>query len=466
MRLPIVLCALTALLHGAMTTRTQVLMGTFVSVTLPERYAPQIQKSFEIVKKVERALSSYQEGAAVYRLNHERKINIDPLTYEALRLSKRYYRQSGGYFDIAVGSITKRLYRFGEGGERVPTTSQLQEADVSFGGVHFNRRFAWLDRGITVDLGGMGKGFAADRVADYLHRQGVDAGIVALSGDIRCLDVCRIAVKNPFGAGIVASFETKHPDTAISTSGNYRRYIGNIANNHLIDPKRKASQRRFASITLLSFGDNTKIDAYATAAAVMPLHRAKAFLNASKLGYLIITTDGNITISENISEYTRNLRVEKLPEKKKQQQKTGELQRQKRGELDEHEDADAHDDQKTACDIEQCRGKKELERQDHRAFRTGGRKEKKVPRDKDENTHGPQMGKGRFQQPRSRFGLRESALVPQVEGFDTLGVDPQFFDKKHGSAEQKRQRENAKVEDRVTVASLHGNYPFLRGANR
>jgi len=290
-----------------MLERTQVLMGTYVKITLPKEEAPSLQKSFDILRAVEHSLSSYDHQADIYRLNHNRTAQLTPYSYEALVLSKKYYDRSDGYFDIAVGSITKELYRFGEG-ERLVSDEDLTNANTDIRGLHFNRKKAWLDEGTVIDLGGMGKGFGVDKVAQYLHEQNITQGVIALSGDIRCLDVCNMAIQNPFGEGIVAEFITKEPNTAISTSGNYRRYIESTKHNHLIDPKKRASQQLFASITLLSHGDNSAIDAYATAASVMPLKKARSFLDSLDVGYVLITNSGDQYVSDNLGEFVEQLR--------------------------------------------------------------------------------------------------------------------------------------------------------------
>ncbi|MGB6019388.1 MAG: FAD:protein FMN transferase, partial [Sulfurimonadaceae bacterium] len=268
------------------------------------------QKSFEILRSVERSLSSYGPQADIYRLNHERSSMISPYTYEALLLSKRYYQESDGYFDITVGSITKELYRFGEE-TRIASKRELKNAKVDFKGLHFDTEKAWLDKGTIIDLGGMGKGFGVDKVALYLKEQNITEGKVALSGDIRCLDICKMAIQNPFGEGNMAEFITKQPNTAISTSGNYRRFVESKRDNHLIDPKQKESQQLFASITLLSHGTNSDIDAYATAASVMPLEKAITFLDGLNVGYVLITNSGERYINDNIERFTENLHFTK-----------------------------------------------------------------------------------------------------------------------------------------------------------
>ncbi|HHH72702.1 MAG TPA: hypothetical protein ENL04_02635 [Sulfuricurvum sp.] len=177
--------------------RSQVMMGTIVTLSVMPERANVLQKAFNRIKQVEDALSSYAPRADIYRLNHDRNVSIGPDTYEALQLSRRYYRESSGYFNIAVGAITHERFHFGEQ-TRLPSTQELDDAHLNLDGLSFDRYRASLFGKINLDLGGMGKGFAADKANDVFRDNNVTRGRIALSGDIRCIDRCEIAITNPF----------------------------------------------------------------------------------------------------------------------------------------------------------------------------------------------------------------------------------------------------------------------------
>lgn len=284
-------------------------MSTFVTITVDERDADLITEGFDIIKEVEKSLSSYDPDAKIYRLNKNRRAELDGFSYEALLLSKKYYAATDGYFDITIGSITKDLYRFGED-ERVASLAELAGANVSFGALRFNEGEAFLEEGAKVDLGGMGKGFGVDKAAEFFRSKDAKSVLIAASGDIRCLSLCRIEVQSPFKEDdVLLSFETIKDDLGITTSGNYNRYIISTKNNHLIDPKAKKPQSLFVSITLVSDISSSDLDAYATAASVMPMKKAYEFLDALGVGYIVMQSDGELVIGKNISEYTKNLLI-------------------------------------------------------------------------------------------------------------------------------------------------------------
>ena len=293
-------------LGAEMFSRTKVALGTFVTISLPLKDKHFIEDGFSIIHAVELSLSSYNSQAKIYQLNENKYIDLDAYTYEALMLSRKYFRKSDGYFNIAIGSVTKDLYKFGEE-EKTPSNDILMQSNVNYRSLYFSKKEAFLREGIKVDLGGMGKGYAVDKVTEYFESKGMKKAVIAASGDIRCLDTCKIEVENPFSQDSLATFTTQLPNMGISTSGNYNRYVQSTKHNHLINPKLKKSQINFVSVTLVSKLSNSDLDAYATAASVMPLDKAYVFLNGLNLGYIVMESDKTVKISENLNAFTKNL---------------------------------------------------------------------------------------------------------------------------------------------------------------
>ena len=293
-------------ISAEMLSRSKVAMGTFVTISLDEQNKNYIEDGFNIVNDVELSLSSYNPEATIYKLNKNKTVSLDTHTYESLLLSKKYHEQTNGYFDITIGSITKDLYKFGEA-EMIPIKSKLENAIVDFKGLSFTNKEAFILKNMKVDLGGMGKGFAVDEVYKYFKAKNIKKAIIAASGDIRCIGECTIDVADPDTDSTMLSFVTLQNDMAISTSGNYNRYVTSVEHNHLINPKSKKSQLNFVSITLISTMSNSELDAYATAVSVMPSDAAYKFLNALDLAYIIMQSDKKLRYSDNIDKYIKNL---------------------------------------------------------------------------------------------------------------------------------------------------------------
>ena len=289
-------------------SRTQVIMSTFVTISTQQESGKYIEDAFNIIKDVDLSLSSFNSDATIFLLNKNRQVELDNYAYEALKLSEKYYVKTDGYFDITIGSITKDLYRFGND-ERLVSSQELANAKVSFNALHVRKKRASLDDGIKIDLGGMGKGFAVDKAAEYFRAKDIKDAIISASGDIRCLSTCEIDIQDPFSDGVLLSFETTKKDLGITTSGNYNRYIESTKSNHLINPKEKKSQTKFVSITLIGSLSSADLDAYATASSVMPMKKSYKFLESLGIGYIVLQSNNKLVISDNISMYTKNLVV-------------------------------------------------------------------------------------------------------------------------------------------------------------
>jgi len=290
-----------------MIQRTQVIMGTFASISLDKEQKALLRPSFKILQNVENSLSSYKATSPIFELNCEKQALLDNYAFEAVQLSLTYYKHTAGYFDIAIGRITKDLYRFGEN-EKLPLQKELRNSSTAINQLVLQGNKATLSGNIKVDLGGMGKGFGVDKVSEFLIKKRVKRAVIALSGDIRCIGKCKIAINNPLHVNAqLASFTMQN--SGVSTSGNYNRYVKSRQYNHLINPKTKQSEQQFLSITLVSNLPSATLDAYATAASVMPMQKAYAFLNAQALGYIILQTDKQLVVSPNMTEYVTDLQL-------------------------------------------------------------------------------------------------------------------------------------------------------------
>ncbi len=291
------------LLFGA--ERTQVHMGTLISVNVADENLSD--GVFSLFENLDQRLSTYKENSEISSLNRDYEINASKETHDILERSLEMYRLSDGAFDVTIGSLTHGAYRFGYEDEHLPRPSEVRRLGKLVGS---NRMVLEGNRvrllpGTVVDLGGIGKGYAVDLAIDMLKKRGVEKGVVAASGDIGCLGPCEVQIRDPFHPqGHIAAVVSTLPRFAISTSGNYERYIKNKTHNHLIDPKTGLSERRYASITLIDSGDNTRIDALATAVSVMEEKKGRKLLDSLGIGYILIYNDKTVvssTIGEGIT---------------------------------------------------------------------------------------------------------------------------------------------------------------------
>ena len=113
-------------------SRTRSLMGTYVTISLEEKHNKEISASFDLIQKIEDSLSTYDNNATLAKLNKTHAVPFDNYLAEAITLSKDYYKETNGYFDITIGSISKNLYHFGEEKDLFSYTKRTQKCQAQY----------------------------------------------------------------------------------------------------------------------------------------------------------------------------------------------------------------------------------------------------------------------------------------------------------------------------------------------
>lgn len=265
------LVALSELAHAEPVTvrRSQMLMGTLVEVTAVAADKPHAQQAAAAalaeVRRLEALLSTWIPTSEVSRINAAAgrgAVKVSPETLDLIRRSLEIARLTEGGFNIAMGpaidawSITEH--------PRIPDDGELEALrpllDLSQVGVDEGTGTVFLKRaGMRLDVGGIGKGFAADAAARAMQAAGAFAGVVALSGDIKTFGLLPDGQRFLFGIqhprkeeAILARLELQ--DEAISTAGDYQRYFeyDGVRYHHILDPRTLKPARRCQSVTVVA----------------------------------------------------------------------------------------------------------------------------------------------------------------------------------------------------------------------
>jgi thiamine biosynthesis lipoprotein len=158
---------------------------------------------------------------------------------------------------------------------------------------------------MTVDLGAIAQGYAADRVAAILRQYQITSALINIGGEIVAIGqspkgrLWRIGIRHPRAEGIIETVEIEN--MALSTSGDYEKYfmINNRRYPHIINPKTGFPALDFVSITI--FADNAAFaDAIATATAIMGPVDGLKFLDSLNIrGIMYFEENGELKRIEN-----------------------------------------------------------------------------------------------------------------------------------------------------------------------
>lgn len=200
----------------------------------------------------------------VWKLNHSlgAPTVVSEDTAFVLNLANEMYQKSGGAFDITVAPVTA-LWDFHSETPTPPNPETLKRAVSLVNGscVEVSGTTVTLKEGVTIDLGGIAKGFVADRVKSYLLEQGCVSACINLGGNVLTIggkpngEAWRVGIRDPKGGPNDVVEVLSVTDRAVVTSGTYERcfsYEGTFY-HHILNPETGMPvQRETASVTIVA----------------------------------------------------------------------------------------------------------------------------------------------------------------------------------------------------------------------
>lgn len=243
------------------------------------------EAAFARAEELEQIMSDYREDSELMRLEREGPSAPFPVSsdlYEVLEKSIRTSELSRGAFDVTVGPLVG-LWREARRAGRFPDASQLGQAKalVDYHNIELDseRRTVFLKRrGMKLDLGAIGKGYAADQMLALLESRGFHQALVVAGGEVAAgapppgESGWRVALDTPdVDAGNPPCTLILH-NAAVSTSGDSKQFveINGKRYSHVIDPSTGLGLEGAGSVTVVAT-DATTTDALATALSIMPV---------------------------------------------------------------------------------------------------------------------------------------------------------------------------------------------------
>ena len=258
-------------------------------------------EAYKIATDFESRYSAYREDSFLNTINKNAGQNPIPCTKEDYALfstSIKASQESNGLFDISMGALSHGVYHFGFANENKASQAILNKykALVNYKNILLTPDSIYLkEKGMRLDLGGIGKGYVAKEIALFLVKQGASKILVDVGGEILTEGKSyTIAIKDPFNEGNIASIKTSKEAMSISTSGSYERFIDE-KHHHILDHKKGTSNHYYVSMTLLQNSWNIdRLDAYATALYNQAVPALQGYCNTLNLSVIAIEPHANI----------------------------------------------------------------------------------------------------------------------------------------------------------------------------
>ena len=252
-----------------------------------------IEAGLDEVARLDGILSDYRPETELARLSAASPtagpLPVSDELWEVLVRAVEFREGSDGAFDPTVGPLTT-LWRQARRSGTLPIEEKLAAARSAVGrdllklvasprGVHLTRP------AMRLDLGGIGMGFAIDKVLRLLALRGITSALIDASGDVGASgpppesDGWKVAIDPIPGTPAATSGHVVLAHAAITTSGDARQAveIGGRRYSHVVDPRTGLGIPGPAAVTVIA-PDATAADALATAANVLGPVRGRTLL--------------------------------------------------------------------------------------------------------------------------------------------------------------------------------------------
>lgn len=299
----------------AMPTRTQTVLGTVCSINAYDDASDKLyDELFARLKEIDDRFSATKRDSDISQVNAYAGIKAVPVhrdVYFVVQTALNFAQKTDGAFDPTVGPLVK-LWGINTENARVPSREEIdatlplvnwRNVQMDPGDGETSKRIFLLQKGMSLDLGGIAKGYAADEMARILGEHNVRQAIVNLGGNVYAYgskkdgSKWKVAVKNPqHPSSDPALAICFNQNNSVVTSGAYERYFEKNGKryHHIINPKTGyPEQNKVGSVTIVS-RSSIEADALSTAAYILG---PSEYFKIERTAALFILEDSSVKAS-------------------------------------------------------------------------------------------------------------------------------------------------------------------------
>ncbi len=298
-------------------------MDTFMTVTAynpDEQLARSTQTEIEQhINALDALMSRQRVESETAKLNAAKGavVTVDPKLYDVLETAVRYARETDGAYDPTTAPLSD-LWQIGTDHAHVPTQAEIDTAlqQVGWENIHLlGNDQVQLTNGAQIDLGGIGKGYAANDAAAICRTAGDTLRVLAqLGGNIIGVGQNPKSDTGEWVIGVADPDKTSEyvatvaiTEESVVTSGDYERYFEQDGKryHHIFDPKTGyPADKGLRAVTVVD-ADSAKADALTTALFVMGLERGLEYCASHEIKAVFITEGREVIPTDAVrAQYT------------------------------------------------------------------------------------------------------------------------------------------------------------------
>ena len=230
-------------------TYTGIALDTVISIQIYDSDNEELLTQCQaLCEDYEERLSRTIETSEIARINSAggNPVEVSDDTAALIREGIRYGELSDGAFDITIGAVTS-LWDFKSEDPFVPSPDDIAGAvsHVDYRGISISGNTVTLkDPSAMLDLGAIAKGYIADRLKEYLVKEGVEHALINLGGNVLAIggkpdgSAFNIGIQTPFDENGEPITAIQITDQTVVPSGNYQRFFekDGVLYHHILDP--------------------------------------------------------------------------------------------------------------------------------------------------------------------------------------------------------------------------------------
>lgn len=265
----------------------------------------------ELCEYYEGLFSATIDTSEVSEINQAegKPVTVSPETAELISKGVEYGRLSNGRFDVTIAPASS-LWNFTDNTENtIPDPEKLDEAvsHIDYSCIQIEGNTVTLtDPEARIDLGGIAKGYIADRLKEYLISEGIEHALIDLGGNMLTLGgrydgtAFRIGIQRPFAETGTVMAAVSVRDKSVVSSGDYERYFekDGVVYHHILDPDTGYPvQNDLDQVTIIS-DESVDGDALSTTCFTLGLEEGmKLIRSLDGVEAVFVTKDGKLHTS-------------------------------------------------------------------------------------------------------------------------------------------------------------------------
>lgn len=298
-------------------------------------YYEKVHLRFQELHKLYDIYNAYEGINNIKTINDnagKAPVKVDKDIIDLILFAKEWNKRTNGQTNIAMGSVLSIWHNYREAGRldpeaaKLPPMEALQKAamhtDIDKVIVNMENSTVFLDdKGMSLDVGAIAKGYATEIVAREIMAAGLESGMISAGGNVRALGKPNDGVRERWGIGIQNPKKTTVSDdqsnlldviflnnASVVSSGDYERYyvVNDKRYHHLIDTETLMPGEFYQAVTIVT-EDSGVADALSTAIFLMPFEESRALVESLEgVEVVWVMKDGKVEATEGMKKIMKS----------------------------------------------------------------------------------------------------------------------------------------------------------------